>query len=153
MRGLALLRRLNPTAGLLLAAAVAVAAVAVGHGAGLRWDPFGIAGRRLHAAQARAVAAESDAVARRLEAEGLAGQARRLDEHHQQAVAVGRATAEAAAQARSAHDASIPLDSARADRLLRHDRELCRLAPAVCAPSTTGVATGGGATLHAGPPG
>jgi hypothetical protein len=157
MKGRSILKRLRPIGwapaawGLCLVA-LAVAVVALGHGLGLRWDPFGIAGRRLRSAEAHAAASATDAHARRLETEGLADQARRLDQSHQQAVAVVRATAEATAQARSAHNASTPLDPARADRLLHHDRELCRLAPAVCASAAPGAAAGGGSTVRAGPP-
>ncbi|HYD28255.1 hypothetical protein [Brevundimonas sp.] len=142
----------GPMGRVLCLVALAVAVVALAHGLGLRWDPFGLAERRLRAAEARAAASASDAFARRLEAEGLAGQARRLDQSHQQTVAVERVTAETTAQARSAHDASTPLDPARADRLLRHDRELCRLAPAVCPSAAPGSAAGGDPAVRAGPP-
>ena len=151
MRAWSLLRVLTPAGWSLLAVALVAAVVVLGHGLGLRWDPFDLAGRRLRTAEAHAAAAVSDAVARGLESEGRTEQDRRLEHHHQQALAVERATAVAAAQARSAHDASIPLDTARADRLVRHDRELCRLAPAVCGPATADLATGGDDALHPGP--
>ncbi|HZW16727.1 MAG TPA: hypothetical protein VFF66_10825 [Brevundimonas sp.] len=148
MRTLSPLRVLTPAGWGLLAVALVIVVAVLGHGLGLRWDPFGLTGRRLRAAEAQAAAAVSDAVARGLETEGMAEQARRLEHHHQQAVAIEQATAVAAAQAGSAHDASIPLDPARADRLLRHDRELCRLAPAVCGAAAIGPATGGDAALR-----
>jgi hypothetical protein len=130
-------------------AVLALTAVVVfAHGLGLRWDPFGLSGRRLRTAEARADAAVSEARARQLESEGRAGQARRLDDLHQQALAIERATAEATAQARSAHDASTPLDPARADRLLSHDRELCRLSPAVCGAAPPDPAGGGDEDLR-----
>ena len=151
MRALSILRVLTPAGWGLLAVALVLVVALLGHGLGLRWDPFGLAERRLRTAEARAAAAASDAVARGLEAEGRADQARRLQHHHQQAVAVERATALATAQARSAHDASIPLDPARADRLVRHDRELCRHAPAVCGAAPAGPAAGGDEALPAGP--
>ena len=151
MRRLSFLRVLTPVGWGLLCVALALAVVWLGHGLGLRWDPFGLAGRRLRTAEAHAAAAASGALARGLEAEGMAEQARRLEHHHQQAVAVERATAVATAQARSAHDASIPLDPARADRLVRHDGELCRLAPAVCRSAPADPAAGGGDALRAGP--
>jgi hypothetical protein len=144
-----LLRFPTPAGWIVLAAALAVLAT-VG-GLGLRWDPFDLSGRRLRAAETRAAIAVADAGARRLETEGMADQARRLEHLHQQTVAVARVTAAASAQARSAHDASTPLDPARADRLLLHDRELCRLSPAVCGPSPTDPAAGGGQTMLAGP--
>ena len=151
MRALSILRVLTPAGWGLLTLALVLAVVALGHGLGLRWDPFGLAGRRLRTAEAQAAAAVSDALARGLESEGRTEQAGRLEHHHQQALAVERATAVAAAQARSAHDASIPLDPARADRLVRHDGELCRLAPAVCRSAPAEPAAGGGDALRAGP--
>lgn len=144
------LRAPTPVGWGLLFAALVLAVVWLGHGLGLRWDPFGLAERRLRTAEAHAAAAASDALARGLEADGMAEQARRLEHHHQQAVAVERSTAVATAQARSAHDASIPLDPARADRLVRHDRELCRLAPVVCRSAPAEPAPAGGDALRAG---
>jgi hypothetical protein len=127
-----------------LAAVIAVGLLlALAGGLGLRWDPFDTAGRRLRAAEARAETAMLDAAARRLEVEAAAEQAARLDTHHQQAVAVGRATARAAAQARSAHDADTPLDPDRTARLAGHDRELCRLAPDICRPAAPDPAARG----------
>jgi hypothetical protein len=128
-----------------------VAALALGHGFGLRWDPFGLAERRLAAAQVRAAVAESDAAARGLEVEGAAEQAVRADRHHQQAVSVAVATDRADTEARTAHDASLPLDPARAARLREHDRRLCELAPAVCAAAPADPAAGGGDAVPAGP--
>ena len=151
MKGLSILRILTPLGWSLSVAALIVVAAVLGHGLGLSWDPFGLGQRRLERAEARVATADSDALARGLETEGMAGQARRLDHLHQQAVAAERATALATAQARSAHDASIPLDTARADRLVRHDRELCRLAPPVCGPATADLATGGDDALRPGP--
>ena len=148
MRAWSLLRVLTPAGWSLLAVALVGAAVVLGHGLGLRWDPFDLAGRRLRTAEAHAAAAVSDAVARGLESEGRTEQAGRLEHHHQQALAVERATAVAAAQARSAHDASIPLDPARADRLVRHDRELCRITPDICAAAAPDAAAGGDPALR-----
>ena len=145
VRGPTLIRRV------VLVGALIVAATVLGHGLGLRWDPFDLSGRRLRAAEARAAIAVADAGARRLESERMADQARRLDHLHQQAVSVARVTAEAAAQARSAPDASTPLDPARAGRLLRHDRELCRLAPAVCGSAAADPAAGGDQAVRSGP--
>ncbi|MBX9460309.1 MAG: hypothetical protein KL785_03585 [Brevundimonas sp.] len=149
MRALSRLR--FPSGWIVPAVALAVLVIAVGHGLGVRWDPFDLSGRRARAAEARAAVAAADAGARRFESEGMAGQARRLEHLHQQAVTVARETAAAAAQARSASDASIPLDPARADRLLRHDRELCRLAPAACGPAEADPAAGGDPAVRAGP--
>jgi hypothetical protein len=99
---------------------------------GFRWDPFGLARHRLQVAEAVASLAMAEAAARRLEVEGAVGQMQRLDRLHQQTVAVARTTARAAAEARRAQDAETPLEPGRMARLSAHDRELCRLAPAVC---------------------
>ncbi|MGZ9114622.1 MAG: hypothetical protein ACXW3K_08365 [Brevundimonas sp.] len=128
------------------------ATAALGHGLGLRWDLFGLAERRLAVAERRATAAESDAAARRLEVEGAGDQARRLHIHHQQAASVARETGRAEAHARSAHDASISLDPARAARLREHDRRLCDLSPAVCGGAPPEPARGGDHAVPAGPP-
>jgi hypothetical protein len=153
VRPLDALRALTPLGWSLAVAVLFMAALALGHGLGLRWDPFGLAGRRLAAAEARAATAESDAAARRLEVEGAADQVRRLDLHHQQARSVAVATVRAEIDARSAHDASVPLDPARAARLREHDRRLCKLAPAVCGPAAADPARGGGDAVPAGPAG
>ncbi|MDP3802526.1 hypothetical protein [Brevundimonas sp.] len=151
MKTFDILRALTPLGRGLAVAAALAAALALGHGLGLRWDPFNLAGRRLAAAEGRAAAAESDAVARRLELEGGVEQTRRIDIQHQQAVSVARATDRAADQARNAHDASLPLDPARAARLREHDRRLCDLAPAVCGPAPADPAPGGDDAVPAGP--
>ena len=128
-----MIARFKPWATVVAIGLALILALAAAHAVGLRWDPFDLAGRRLRAAEARADVAESDAAARRLEQAGEAGQRARLDRHHQQTLAVARATQRAAADARSAHDADLPLDPARAARLGEHDRRLCDLKPALCA--------------------
>src|SRR5690606_26763801 len=111
-----------PTLGWVMAGLALIAVLAVfGRGLGLRWDPFNITEGRMEAAERRAEAAVDEARARRLEAEGAADQAGRLDHHHRQSVALVRATAAADAQARNADDAQVPLDPARAARLRAHD--------------------------------
>jgi hypothetical protein len=131
--------------------AVVLAVVLTGlHGLGVRWDPLDLAGRRLRSTEARAAAAGADAAARRLEVGAAVDQARRLDEIHQQTVAVERSTARAATLARSAHDAETPLDPDRAARLAGHDRELCRLAPVVCGAAAPDPSPGGHDALRAG---
>lgn len=142
MRAAGLLRSLTPMGWLAVAVLSALALFLIGHGVGLRWDPFGLGERRLRAAQAQAVAATADAAARRLEVEGAAAQARRTEQYHQQSAAAERVTAVAATDARKAHDASTPLDPDRAARLAGHDRQLCRIAPAVCAAPATEPADG-----------
>ncbi|MFN3932902.1 MAG: hypothetical protein ACK4JY_14285 [Brevundimonas sp.] len=141
---------LKPAGWVLAALAVAVVFMLLVQGLGFRWDPFDRAGRRLEAAETRAAAAEAEADARRLESEGAVAQQRRVETHHQQAMELGRATTRAGAEARNADDAEQPLEPARAARLAGHDRELCRIAPAVC-PDAAADATGGGG--HAVPAG
>jgi hypothetical protein len=140
MTARSLLRTLTPWGWLAAALALAAILIVAGRGLGLRWDPFGIEARRLEATQRRVVQAETDLRARRLEVEAAAEQARRIDDHHQQAVAVARATATRQAQARSAHDALTPLDTERVARLRAHDGELCRFAPDLCSAAPVGAA-------------
>ena len=127
MRARDLMRTLTPLGWLALAGAMVVLSAVAGRGVGLRWDPFSLQQRRLEAALAQAARAESDADARRLEAEGRAGQTAQLESHHRQTLAVERATVAAVTQARSAEDANDLLDPVRADRLRALVRELCRL--------------------------
>ncbi|MFE9085360.1 hypothetical protein ACI2K1_15540 [Brevundimonas sp. NPDC003966] len=129
MRVRDLMRTLTPLGWLALAGAAAVLLTITGRGLGLRWDPFNLQQRRLEVVEARATQAAKDVEARRLEAEGRAGQTARLDIYHRQTLAVERATVAAVTQARSAEDANDLLDPVRSDRLRAHDRELCRLAP------------------------
>ncbi|KQS55707.1 hypothetical protein ASG17_06480 [Brevundimonas sp. Leaf363] len=124
-----LLRLLAP-AGWLLVVAVALAAGVVILGSlGWRWDPFERSARRADRAEARAEAAESQAVARALEVEGEVALRRSSATRAAAASAAHAATAVTLNEARIADDASTPLDPVRADRLRRHDDELCRLAP------------------------
>jgi len=150
VRGPAILRTLTPWGWGLVVAGV-LAAVLVGlHGLGFRWDPLGLAERRLRSAEAKTSAAVEDAAARRLEVAGAAEQARRLEHIHQLTVAVARETARATTQARSAPDADTPLDPDRVARLAGHDRELCRLAPAVCGTAAADPAGDGDKAVRAG---
>ncbi|MFK0298904.1 hypothetical protein ACIQTU_06755 [Brevundimonas sp. NPDC090276] len=127
MRGL--IRTLTPLGWLALVGAAVVLLAIAGRGLGLRWDPFSLQQKQLETVQARATQAEYDAEARRIETAGRAQQAARAEIHHQQTLAVERATVAAVTQARSAEDANELLDPVRADRLRAHDRELCRLEP------------------------
>jgi hypothetical protein len=126
-----LFRTLTPLGWLATVAAVALLVLVVGRGAGLRWDPLQLQARRLETAQRRADRAEVERAARALEAEARGRQLDHLDAFHRHTQAVARATAAAETRARTADDAETPLDPARARRLHDHDRELCRLAPAV----------------------
>lgn len=134
------LRTLTPWGwGLTLAMILVVVAMA-GRGLGLRWDPFDLAGRRLEAAQTRAETLNRDLAARRLEIEGAVDQAKRLEAHHQTLNAVDATTARTLERTEQADDADIPLEDDRAARLRDHDRELCRLAPAICDAAALGPA-------------
>ena len=152
-----ILRALTPWGWL----AAGVAALALGFallgGLGFRWDPLNLQQKGLETARSQArdavAVATAQADARRLETEGAAAQAVRVDHYQHRTTAVERATATAIAQARSADDADYPLEHRRADRLRGHDRELCRLAPDLggCA-GAADPARGGDATLRPGDP-
>ncbi|PQZ82888.1 MULTISPECIES: hypothetical protein [unclassified Brevundimonas] len=123
-----LARTLTPLGWLAVIGAGVLLVTVIGRGVGLRWDPFDLQQRRLETVQARAIQAETDVEARRLEAAARVQQAVRLETHQRQILAVERATVAAVTQARSAPDANDPLDPVRAGRLRAHDRELCRFA-------------------------
>ncbi|WP_426023709.1 hypothetical protein [Brevundimonas sp. PWP3-1b1] len=152
-----ILRALTPFGWLAAGAAILALGAALLGGLGFRWDPLDLQQKRLETSrtQARdaAAAAQAQADARRLETEGAAAQAVRVDHYQHRTTAVERATATAVAQARSADDADHPLEHRRADRLRGHDRELCRLAPDLdgCA-GAADAAGGGDATLRPGDP-
>lgn len=138
------------------AAALALGFVLLG-GLGFRWDPLNLQHKRLEAARIQArdatAAAAAQIDARRIETEGAAAQARRVDHYHHMTGAADRATTAAVAQARSAEDADQPLENRRADRLRDHDGELCRIAPDLdgCA-GAGGLARGGDTSVRAGHP-
>ncbi|WP_339870920.1 hypothetical protein [uncultured Brevundimonas sp.] len=144
MTGLSVWRALTITGRIGLVAGLFLALVLAGRGLGLRWDPLNLGARRLEAVRTRAVAAEADAAARRLEREGETGQREALDRIHRQTDAVTRLTVPAILDARLDDDADLPLATRRARRLRAHDRELCRLAPAVCTGPAAADPAGGG---------
>lgn len=76
------------------------------------------------------LAAEAAAQAAHIEA--LSEQARRVETVRQQVIDLRDLTEPVILEARSAPDASIPLDPERADRLRGHDRKLCERASGVC---------------------
>jgi hypothetical protein len=124
-----LLRSLTPVGWLAtILAALAVLAVTLG-GLGFRWDPFDLTRRRADRAEAAAGLARSEAAARAAEAEGQGGQVARLDAAHTLARRTDAATIPVLLEARTAHDADLPLSPDRLDRLRAHDDELCRIAP------------------------
>jgi hypothetical protein len=125
----ALLRRLTPVGWLAtILAALAVLAVTLG-GLGFRWDPFDLTRRRADRAEAAVDLARSEAAARAAEAKGQAGQVARLDAAHTLARRTEAATIPVLLEARTAHDADLPLSPDRLDRLRAHDDELCRITP------------------------
>jgi hypothetical protein len=65
--------------------------------------------------------------------EALTEQARRVETVHRQVIELRDLTDPVIHEARSAPDASTPLDPNRADRLREHDRSLCELASGACA--------------------
>lgn len=152
-----ILRALTRLGWLTTAAAVVALGFVLLGGLGFRWDPLNLKHKRLEAARTQArdatAAAAAQADARRIETEGAAAQAQRVDHHHHMTGAADRATTAALAQARSADDADHPLETRRADRLRDHDRELCRVAPDLdgCA-GATGLARGGDTPVRAGHP-
>ncbi|WEK39905.1 MAG: hypothetical protein P0Y50_15430 [Candidatus Brevundimonas colombiensis] len=140
------LRALTPVGWLATGVAALICIVALLGGLGFRWDPLNLQQKRLAAEQGRARAASTEAAAqewaRRLEVQGAADQALRVDHYQQTTTGAGRATAAAVVQARSADDADHPLDPRRADRLRAHDGQLCRIAPDLdgCAAATGSAA-------------
>lgn len=125
------LRVLTPLGWLVTMLLLVVVLIVVGRGLGLRWDPLQLQARRLEAAEQRLGRAEAAAGARAQEAAARGRQVESLDAFHQNNRAVTAATVAAEIRARNADDADTPLDADRAGRLRDHDRELCRLAPAV----------------------
>ena len=140
----ALWRTLTVTGRVAVAVGLLLAMVLAGRGLGLRWDPLGLGAKQLEAARNRAADAEADAAARRLEIEGEAGQRRALEQFHRRGAVVTRLTVPAILEARTDDDADLPLAPGRARRLRAHDRELCRLAPAVCAGAAAADPAAGG---------
>lgn len=91
------------------------------------------------------LAAEATANAAHVEA--LTEQARRVETVHRQVIALRDLTDPVIHQARSASDATTPLDPDRADRLRAHDHKLCELAPGACAASAAAAAGDGDTSM------
>ena len=89
---------------------------------------------RANRAEAQRDFSQADAENRSLEVEGEREQAARVETFHTSEVIIRDLTSRAETEARSAPDASTPLDTARADRLRAHDRGLC-LQTGLCAPA------------------
>jgi hypothetical protein len=145
-----LFRALTPVGWAAVVLAVCGILAWAGDGLGLRWDPFDLSGRRLRAAEARAAEAGAGLDLRRREAEAREAQQHRLDTHHRLTVSVAAASARVTTLARSAYDATLPLDAARLARLREHDRRLCDAAPSVCAAAEADPSAGGDDPVPAG---
>jgi hypothetical protein len=130
-------------------AAVALAAMAAVAVAAHQWDrlwswlPWSDE-RRLEWVidQRDRLAAEAAEQAARIEA--MTEQARRVETVHRQVIELRDLTDPVIHEARSAPDASTPLDSARADRLRSHDRKLCELVASGACAATAAAAAGDG---------
>ncbi|MFC0634586.1 hypothetical protein [Brevundimonas balnearis] len=136
--------------------ALALAGVlALAGGLGVRWDPFGLAARRLDRAEARAIAAETEV--ERLNAALEADRAlAAVRERAVERVTVARASVDdLTRRAEGAPDARTPLDPDRLARLREHDRRLCGIAPHLvgCAGDAEPAAGGGDAVSPGGPAG
>lgn len=90
---------------------------------------------RANRAETQRDTARADAENRSLEVEGEREQAARVETFHTSEVIIRDLTSRAETEARSAPDADMPLDPARADRLRAHDRGLCVNAPRSCPPA------------------
>lgn len=123
------LKALTPLGWLAVGVAVLAAIAVVLGSLGFRWDPFDLARRHADRVEQAAATATAEAAARSAEASGQAGQVARLDAAIRSTVALERATAHSIQIARTADDASTPLDPDRAGRLRAHDGELCRVSP------------------------
>jgi hypothetical protein len=99
--------------------------------------PWSDTSRRERAEASRDIA-QSEGVSAKLEAQGNADQLDRLEDYHAKAGRAHDLTRAAQEQARSAPDASTPLDPDRAARLRDADDGLCRLSPGLCAPPAPG---------------
>lgn len=119
----------GPTRWLVGVLVAATATVLIMGGLGFRWDPFDLARRGTERAQAAAVLSRSEAAARAAEAAGQAAQIVRLESAVQTLRTLDQVTLQTTQDARYANDARLPLSPDRTDRLLAHDRELCRIAP------------------------
>lgn len=100
------------------------------------WDrlPWSDASRRERAEASRDIA-KSEAASAQLEAKGAAEQLERVETYHSRVEVIRDLTRDAQEQARSAPDATQPLDPVRASRLRTADDGLCHNAPAICSPS------------------
>lgn len=123
---------------------LAVAAlVLLARGAGIRWDPFDLEGRRLEQVKAELRAARAEVAARREEVEAERLNHQRIQTYQRRSAALERDVAVVIEQAKGARDAQDELGLERAARLHDHDQRLCDVAPDLggcAAPSDPGGA-------------
>lgn len=140
------------------AVAVVLAAVALVSVVAHQWDrlwswlPWSDA-RRLERVIDQRDRLAAEAAAQAVHIEALTAQARRVETVHRQVIELRDLTDPVIHEARSAPDASTPLDPDRADRLREHDRRLCELAPGACAVPAAAPAGSGDPALSDRDPG
>ncbi len=137
---------------LLIVAAVIVAVALISHHWNrlTAWMPWSVESR-LERAEGQVedlrgdlATAAANADARATEAAANADQVRRVETVHRQVIELRDLTDPVIHEARSAPDASTPLDPDRADRLREHDRQLCEFVPGACAAAGAGEAAPAG---------
>lgn len=138
---------------ILLVAAVGLAVLVLG-AIGFRFDPFDSLQKRADRAEASAVAANTDAAARRIESAGAADTVQRIDRITVQIRAAEAIAHQSALSAQDAPDAKHPVDPARLARLRHADQQLCDLRPGICAdaPAAARDAGPGDDALRPSPP-
>ena len=138
---------------ILLVAAVGLALLVLG-AIGFRFDPFDSLQKRADRAEAAAVAANTDAAARRIESAGAADTVQRIDRITVQIRAADAIAHQSALSAQDAPDAKHPVDPARLARLRHADQQLCDLRPGICAdaPAAARDAGPGDDALRPSPP-
>jgi len=108
--------------------------------AGLAWQT-----RRADTARDKVAGLEQTTATLEIERRGADDTAERLDTYHQIRRDADTGVRHVAIPARRALDATEPLDPARADRQLAHDRQLCRLRPGLGGCAATADDAAGGA--------
>lgn len=127
---------------ILLVAAVGLAVLVLG-AIGFRFDPFDSLQKRADRAEAAAVAANTDAAARRIESAGAADTVQRIDRITVQIRAADAIAHQSALSAQDASDAKHPVDPARLARLRHADQQLCDLRPGICADASAAARDAG----------
>ena len=137
-------RRFTPAHWIGVAIAVVcfiVAFALVANGAGFRWDPLNLAGKRADRAVAEAGRAKVEVAARSVEAAGARDTTRRVEEASAERAGATQILNDYAIQLEASDDESIPVPDAGAD-LRRVFGELCDLRPAVCSDPGHAAASG-----------